>query len=315
MRIAICDDISESTCELKHRIENICAKQDWPLDCRVFTSPVAMLEADLSCVQVVFLDINMPELNGLDAARQLKEKYPDLIVVFVTGFIEYAPAGYHVSAFRYLLKQQLGASLPLVMEEIHRKMCEAEGSISIEQKSGMITLPLKNILYLEGTPNRRVLFHQANSSQALEALGKLADYEQRLSNNGFLKLQKSFIANMSYISKISSYQVVLTDGTVLSASEKYYKQVQANFLQWKGWPYEFAGGRPVQPGSRPDGGKLDAAPGGRLFRAEEIQPLCEYQLSGGGAAGGCGAVCRRAGCGGEADQPDFDLFPVAVSLL
>lgn len=235
MRIAICDDISESACELKHRIENICAKQDWPLDCRVFTSPVTMLEADLSCVQVVFLDINMPELNGLDAARQLKEKYPDLIVVFVTGFIEYAPAGYHVSAFRYLLKQQLGSSLPLVMEEIRRKMCEAEGSISIEQKSGMITLPLKNILYLEGTPNRRVLFHQANSSKALEALGKLADYEQRLSKNGFLKLQKSFIANMSYISKISSYQVVLTDGTVLSASEKYYKQVQANFLQWKGW--------------------------------------------------------------------------------
>ena len=48
------------------------------------------------------------------------------------------------------------------------------------------------------------------------------------------ELQKSFIANMSYISKISSYQVVLKDGTVLNASEKYYRQVQATFLQWKG---------------------------------------------------------------------------------
>lgn len=234
MRIAICDDISESACGLKRRIENICAKQDWPLECMVFTSPTAMLESDLNWVQVIFLDISMPELNGLDVAKRLKETYPDVIIVFVTGFIEYAPAGYHVSAFRYLLKQQLETSLPLVMEELQRKLCEAEGSITIEQKSGMLTLPLKSILYLEGTPNRRVLFHQINSGQPLEALGKLADYEQRLSGNGFLKLQKSFIANMSYISKISSYQVVLKDGTVLNASEKYYRQVQATFLQWKG---------------------------------------------------------------------------------
>ena len=51
---------------------------------------------------------------------------------------------------------------------------------------------------------------------------------------GFLRLQRSFIANMAQISKISSYQVTLRNGTVLKASESYYKQVQASFLQWKG---------------------------------------------------------------------------------
>lgn len=234
MRIAICDDIPEFAYELKHRIEDICAKRDWPLESMIFTSPLAMLEADLSQVQAVFLDIDMPELNGLEAAKGLRNQYPDMIFVFVTAFIEYAPAGYHVSAFRYLLKQQLDNNLTAVIEDVQQKLFESTENITIEQKSGAFFLPLKSILYLEGTPNRRVLFHLTGREMPVEALGKLADYERRLEDKGFLRLQKSFIANMAHISKISSYQVMMRDGTVLKASEKYYKKVQTSFLQWKG---------------------------------------------------------------------------------
>lgn len=234
MKIAICDDIPEFAYELKHRIEDICAKKDWPLESTIFTSAPAMLETDLARVQAVFLDIDMPELNGLEAAKRLRDRYPDMIFVFVTAFIEYAPAGYHVSAFRYLLKQQLDSNLPAVMEDIQQKLFESTESITIEQRSGAILLPLRSILYLEGTPNRRVLFHLVGRQPPVEAPGKLADYERRLEGKGFLRLQKSFIANMTHISKISSYQVMMRDGTVLKASEKYYKQVQTSFLQWKG---------------------------------------------------------------------------------
>ena len=59
-------------------------------------------------------------------------------------------------------------------------------------------------------------------------------YESALAKKGFLRLQKSFIANMSHINKISSYQVTLCDGTVIKASEKYYRRVHDGFLLWKG---------------------------------------------------------------------------------
>lgn len=234
VKIAICDDIYEFACGLKHKVEDICAKMDLPLEAMVFTSPASLLNSELSAMQVVFLDIDMPEKNGLEVAKALRLKYPELILVFVTAFIEYAPAGYNVSAFRYLLKHEIDRTLPAVMEDVQKKLCESEESISVEQRAGALSIPLKKILYLEGTPYRMVLFHVENNRDPIEAIGKLADYERRLEGKGFLRLQKSFIANMSQISKISSYQVILRNGTVLKASEKYYKQVHASFLQWKG---------------------------------------------------------------------------------
>ena len=100
MNIAICDDLPQFTRELRSKVEDICAKRDWPLDCLIFTSSKSILSANLGGTQVVFLDIDMPDLNGLEVAKTLRSKYPNIVLVFVTAFIEYAPVGYCVSAFR-----------------------------------------------------------------------------------------------------------------------------------------------------------------------------------------------------------------------
>lgn len=234
MRIAICDDMPQFCRILKNKIENICAKNDWALDSQVFSSSSAILEADLSNTQVVFLDIDMPLVNGLEVARVLRNKYPNIILVFVTAYIKYAPDGYHVSAFRYLLKQKLDRDLTPVMEDIQQKLIESFEILEIRQKDGVKEIPLSSILYIEGTPNRKVLFHVSEDDKPLEAFGKLSEYEHSLSGKGFLRLQKSFIANMAQISKISNYLVTLRDGTAIKASEKYYKQVYNGFLLWKG---------------------------------------------------------------------------------
>jgi Response regulator of the LytR/AlgR family len=234
MNIAICDDLPQFTRELRSKVEDICAKRDWPLDCLIFTSSKSILSANLGGTQVVFLDIDMPDLNGLEVAKTLRSKYPNIVLVFVTAFIEYAPVGYCVSAFRYLLKQKLDSDLLMVMDDIWEKLRSSSEMLTIRQKNGMREIPLNDILYLEGTPNRMVLLHIKNFSQPVEAIGKLADYESALAKKGFLRLQKSFIANMSHINKISSYQVTLCDGTVIKASEKYYRRVHDGFLLWKG---------------------------------------------------------------------------------
>lgn len=66
MKIAICDDSYEFACQLKEKLESICAKLDWQMEATVFSSPTALLSADLSAIQVLFLDIDMPGLNGID---------------------------------------------------------------------------------------------------------------------------------------------------------------------------------------------------------------------------------------------------------
>ena len=234
MNIIICDDEKLFTDTLERQIRSYAAFNDFDTSIQVFHSSKALLNADLYNCDALFLDISMPEITGLEIARMLRINYPDLILVFVTGWIEYAPAGYRVNAFRYLLKKKLLSELPVCMDEIREKMFENAATITVQTRERSLEIAIKNILYIEGTAYRSVYLHLVKSLTALECTGKLADYEELLSNNGFLRLQKSYLANMEHIVKIRNYLAFLQDGTELKVSERRYSQVKKQFLMWKG---------------------------------------------------------------------------------
>ena len=79
-----------------------------------------------------------------------------------------------------------------------------------------------------------IFLHLGKERKAIECVGKLADYEVRLSDSGFLRLQKSYLANMEHIVKIRNYIATLRDGTELKVSERQYTKVKQQFLMWKG---------------------------------------------------------------------------------
>ena len=235
MWIAICDDVQPFAKALQAQIEQLCARKDWPLESHIYTSPKALLKADLSAAQVVFLDVDMPELNGLETAKRLRERYPELLLVFVTAFIEYAPAGYDVSAFRYIFKPELAARLPSCLEDIHERLYTSRESIRLSGTDGVHTVALRDILYIEGTPQRHVLVHLTGAGQSpLECLGLLSEYHERLKDKGFLRIQKSFLANMGHIEDIRNYYACLDSGEKLRVSRGGYRELCAAFLLWEG---------------------------------------------------------------------------------
>ena len=135
------------------------AHNDFKLEIQTFCSAKAMLLADLSDCDALFLDIDMPEISGLEAARMIRVIYPDLILVFITGWIEYAPAGYRVNAFRYLLKKNLSEELPVCLDEIRAKMFENAAMVTVETRERTLEIAIKNILYAEGTSHRSLYLH------------------------------------------------------------------------------------------------------------------------------------------------------------
>ena len=98
VKIVILDDELEFSKILDKKIKEYCARKDLLYDCQIFSSGKTLLEDDLSSIQVAFLDIDMPEFNGLDVAKVLHQRYPEMILIFVTFFIKYAPSGYKVNA-------------------------------------------------------------------------------------------------------------------------------------------------------------------------------------------------------------------------
>ena len=157
MNIVLCDDNPTFLRDLHHRLQYIVAQCDWTCKYTLYQSPMQLLSADLSTTELLFLDIDMPGINGIQTGRKLREKYTDLIIVFVTGYIKYALDGYSVAAFRYLLKDSLDAELPICIRDIQKKMYEEQDSITIRGLEHNIQVRIQDILYLEGTAQRHVM--------------------------------------------------------------------------------------------------------------------------------------------------------------
>ena len=234
MKVVICDNDTGFILMLKNCIDDYFAHSNLIGEFVLFSSPLKMLEADLSAVDVVFLDVDMPEINGIEAAGYLRQKLPDVMLIFVTDYIEYAPAGYRVDAFRYLLKSRMSQELNSILDEIVDKLYVDQSTIQVKSQGEDILLPLKNIVYIEGTGRRMVLVHLVGEGNPLECSGKLSDFESQLNDSGFLRLQRSFLANIRHIKKISSYTAFLDNGTELRVTDKNYNQLRNSFLSWKG---------------------------------------------------------------------------------
>ena len=234
MKIAICDNDMSFVLKLKNLIDDYCAHCNLIGDYSLFSSPTKLLGADLSAIDVVFLDVDMPEMNGIEAAGYLRQKYSDMVLVFVTDYIEYAPAGYRVDAFRYLLKSRISQELNVILDEIVDRLYVDQATMQVKSRGEDILLQLKDIVYIEGTGRRMVLVHLVGEGRPLECSGKLAEFEDKLASDGFLRLQRSFLANIRHIKKISSYMAFLDNGTELKVTDKNYNQIRSSFLAWKG---------------------------------------------------------------------------------
>lgn len=232
MNIVLCDDNPTFLNDFHHRLQSIAAQCDWVCQYTLYQSPMQLLAADLSTTDILFLDIDMPGINGITAGRELREKYPELIIVFVTGFIQYARDGYSVAAFRYLLKDSLQTELPACIRDIQKKMYESQESITVRGMEYAVQVRLQDMLYLEGTAQRHVIMHTRHST--FECLGKLTEYENQLKGRGFLRIQRSYLVNMYHIAWIKNYHVHLSNWEVLKVSERNYSNVTTQYLSWKG---------------------------------------------------------------------------------
>lgn len=233
MRIAICDDNPAAVTQLRNMILDYFAHVNKTCEIVTFHSPEAILDDDLASTHIVFLDIDMPSINGIDVATQLRNSHENLFIVFVTSWIEYAPAGYHVNAFRYILKQRLSSELPACLDAIRDSMTRTHGRIQLPGKEHPIEVPVDDILFVEGSSTRSITLHFLHSSP-VESRGRLSDIATQLEDRGFLRIQRSYVVNMNHVIQIKGYKAYLRNEISLKVSEKDYPAVCQRYLLWKG---------------------------------------------------------------------------------
>ncbi len=225
MKIAICDDEKEMRDSISEKVRRFMPQAEI---CCYESAPELLSEKEMP--EILFLDIKMNEMDGMELARRLRARGEDVTIIFVTALEEYVYQAFDVGAFHYLVKPVDPAKffevLGKALSERRRRLQggqEEEAGLTIRTKTQTQRVYLSEILYLE-VFNRKVTLHKKDG--ALEFYGKLKNLEEQLGES-FVRCHRAYIVNLRYVRRYDGAGITLENGVgVLMAKSKYAEFVR-----------------------------------------------------------------------------------------
>ena len=230
MKIAICDDEkSEQKLLCKYVTEWASGRGD-TAEIRCFDSAESFLFSweDEKDYQVLILDIEMGDMNGMELARKIRETDAEIPILFVTGYGEYMQSGYDVSALHYLLKPVNKGKFFSVLDRLPREQKEAD-KIFFQTEEGNVSLPLQEIWYVEAEGHRCML-HTQNTILALRE--SISSVERRMADYpSVIKCHRSYLVNLQHVSVVLKEELVLDDRKKVPLSRNLRKAANDAFVR------------------------------------------------------------------------------------
>lgn len=168
-------------------------------------------------LDAVFLDIEMPGLNGLDSARKLREIGGELSIIFLTSHTELAMEGYEVDALRFLPKDCSDKKLTESLQAIQRELA-AKPNVVIRQKGEEYVVPPDKIILVQADNNT---VHFTMCGETISARMKLTQALEMLekASQEFVKVHRCIIVNLRHVSKYNAKEIILDNGETVPISK------------------------------------------------------------------------------------------------
>ena len=238
LNIAICDDEKYFRNEIRGILEKYLSAEGIVCSIDDFASGEELtdLGIEVQKYDIVFLDINMDQMDGIDVARRIREKSKDIFIVFVTAYIDYTIEGYKVDAFRYILKNNnmLEGSIEECLDSIRERMAYEVEQREFEFSEGRRTVSLERILFVESNLHRLIFHIMEDSLKQYTVYKTLDDMEKEFEGKGFIRIHQSYLVNVQHVNSISRYYLILDNGTRLSIPRARYNEVQKLIAEYKG---------------------------------------------------------------------------------
>lgn len=210
IRIAIVEDERSAMQTLKQYITHHAEEKRLLISVDEFWDGASFLDEYSKQFHIIFLDIVMPHLDGMETARRLREMDQDVCLIFITSMEQYAIQGYEVSALDFIVK-------PVDYDLFSVKLEKAIAHIKIDEcfqvpvANGMRTVRFSQVYFVESSKHY-LYIHTA--SEVLKMRGSMRDIRQRFEPNGFALSSGSFLVNLSYVEKATKNEAMV-NGTVI----------------------------------------------------------------------------------------------------
>lgn len=237
MQIGVCDDQKEIREMIADKVRKLYPAED----IRAYRSGQEVLNAVL-LPDILFLDIQMPEPDGMETARRLRELNRQMIIIFVTVTEDYVFQSFDVGAFHYLVKpfaeEKLAEVLHNAVRQFKERQMERAGikkekpGLLVNTKGQHITIALEDIVSAE-VFNRKILIHTMDAD--IEYYGKMKELAEKAGED-FYRPHRAYLINFNFVRKYDATTIYLKRGQAFMAKRNYQDFVRCylRFNQRKG---------------------------------------------------------------------------------
>lgn len=230
--IGICDDETIMQQINSLYIQNIADKFNLDIMLHTFSSGEELLDFSKNHpLHIVFLDIDMVGVSGIETAFSLRKYYPDIVTIFITGHTEYAIEAFDTEAIGYIMK-------PVDATKLERIFIKAINYV----KMTMNTIRSKSITFVEDNikkklPQHQIIYFEKEGNQCKIITAKSTHYWYTTIKNildilddDFIQINQGIIANKRYIASIIKGDLILKNGDTFKIGRKYLPNVRASFF-------------------------------------------------------------------------------------
>lgn len=230
--IAICEDEKSVLAYLHKQIIQAFEASEIPCSIDCFSNGRDLLRTALANTpyQVLFLDIEMPGMNGIEICRKLRDLHYETLVIFVSNKEELVFQTFEVQPFRFIRKNHFLEELPGVIRGVKKELATHKGTcLTIKERHGnsICTVNIYEILYIEVTGK---YCHIVTTTRTQKIRYNLSDLEKDLQPHGFLKPHRSYLVNYRYIYDIKNDYLLLDDDTQIPISRNRVKEIRFQFM-------------------------------------------------------------------------------------
>ena len=229
-RIVLCDDSPADLMVLRGHLEQL--KEKRPVDIISYTDGLDLLKdyKQKGFCDILVLDMRMETMGGIEVAKHIRQLDDEVPILIVTATVDYAVEGYKVGAFRYIVKPVESSDFLSAVEELLDRQQKKQASIfSFPSINGTTKLMTDHIYYLESDLRTiRVVAKEGTFTFT----GTISSLEEQLRPDGFIRIHKSFLVNVSHIYNIFKDSVTMDNKEVLPMSKHKRREVNQEFLSY-----------------------------------------------------------------------------------
>lgn len=231
LKVVVCDDSEADARRVAACASGLCARIGCGVALRVYTDASLLLDEWACDADFLFLDVEMPLVDGMGVAREVRGRDAGVSISFVTSYERYALGGYEVGALRYVLKPVSQASFDAAFGEAFRQaLLTRAPRLVIRTDTGLRRLSPAHILFVETARNHRLVAH--TDEGPITCYGSLARAEGDLRACSFFRCHTSYLVNLARVSAIGPSSVTMGDGSELPVSRHRRAELLRAFLAY-----------------------------------------------------------------------------------